>query len=227
MFASYTSMAQGSEVALSDINGVSFNNRVYKPEGTYEYTGAGLTDTTTSPLGNRCLRLSPESTSGLTWETKIPVFVGGSAEIFGKMLINAAFGLGTVDVEIYMPESADPTTPDTVVTYGYTTGVALNFSIGRAYTGANPGLARVVIKAKSASVGAYCYISDLYDTTDETNPLASFGAAFEGKPSPVIASTIYDYFGVWSVLTSTLTTSGTIGNLLSTTAKLIYYLAGK
>lgn len=215
IFSNYQNQAPGSELVIENKNGTDFANFIYKPEGIIQFTGTGLDDTTLSPLGNRCLRFAPEdSTTGLALEFKIPVFVGGSAQLYGKFKINSAFGSDTVDVEIYLPESADPLTPDEVVTYGYTTGDWVTFQIGKEYTGTNPGLARVVIRAKSAASGAYLYVSDFFDATDETNPLASFGAAFEGKPSPVIASTIYDYSGVWNVLTSTLTTSGTTGKRL-------------
>lgn len=206
----YLGQIIGSEVRFQKLNNTENNHIWYTATGIARNSGAGLVDTTTKTVGNFAVRLAPEeATTGFVWEFLIGISANSAASVFGFIQKNAAFGSDLCTVELFLPGS---TVADASQTMGNTTGSWLVFSMAAAYTGSVAAFARVRITAKTTTAAAYIYVADLYNGT---NVLTSFKAWNDGKPSPVFTDLLGDPASVWAILTSTLTTAGTIGHQLT------------
>lgn len=214
LFNNYLLQTEGSRLVIRNKNHVQYANFVYTPEGIYQVCGAGLDDTTVTPLGNKCVRFAPEDdVNGLTAQFRIPILVDHNAIIQGKIKINSAFGTDDFNIEIYYEN--DPLTPVEVQTHHYTTGDWVSFSVSNRYTGEDPTTATIVLRGKSVTAGAYVYIGDLYNARGTTNPLASFDIFVDGDLPPIIADTFNDREALWNVPRDVLDVDGTIGKYVA------------
>lgn len=209
LVSNYLSMLEGSTVAFHAFNGNSNNHTWYKPNGIARSTGAGLVDTTNKTAGNLTVRIAPETVvPGFVWEFLVGIKANTAASIFGFAQKNVAFGTDVVTIELFLPGS---TTADATATLDNTTGAWQVFNLAANYTGSVAAFATVRITAKTVTAAAYVYFTDFYNGT---NVLTGLQAWYNGKPTPVMTDLLGDPASVWAILTSTLTTPGTIGALL-------------
>lgn len=223
--AGYTSASDGSEIAFQRFGQTADDHRWYTPYGIATSTGAGLSDTNVRTASSLALRIAPENnTHGFVWDFKVIARASSYSNILGFIQKNATFGTDDVIVDFYLPGLTPGTdTPSATVTMADDTTWNV-FNLAASYTGTVPLYSTVRVTAKSSTAGAYVYIDDLYNGT---NVITAMDTWSKGKPSEIMFEQLGDASAVWAVLTSTLTTSGTIGNLLSTAAKLIFYLVGR
>ena len=98
------------------------------------------------------------------------------------------------------------------------------FNVAALYSGTEDLYARVAITAKSTTASAHAYIDDLYNGT---NAITALDVWYKGKPSPIMFEQLGDAAAVWAVATSTLTTAGTTGYLLTKLLTLAKFLGLK
>lgn len=225
LITGYTGAADGSEIKFNKFNQTTNDHRWYTPYGIARSTGAGLADTNVRTAGTLNLRIAPENaTTGFYWDFKIVARANSAVSIFGFIQKNAAFSTDDVVVDLYLP-GLTPGTDTPSATYTMPDNTSYNvFSLAASYTGSVPLYATVRITGKTTTASAYLYVADLYNGTNDITNLKTWD---NGKPSEILFEQLGDASAVWAVLTSTLTASGTIGNLLSTAAKLIFYLVGR
>jgi hypothetical protein len=208
--SNYLTMLAGSSIQFHAYNGSANNHTWYTNTGIARSTGAGLVDTTNKTAGNLTVRIAPENlTDGFVWEFLVGIKASTAASIFGFAQKNVAFGVSVVTVELFLPGS---TVADATVTLDNTTGAWQVFNLAASYTGLVAGFATIRITAKTATASAYVYFTDFYNGT---NVLTGLQAWYNGKPSPVFTDLLGDPASVWAILTSTLTTVGTIGYQLT------------
>ena len=205
----YEDLVQGSKISFHRYNNQEMHHYVFTASGIKQACGDSLDDTTTYDSGSYCQRLEPiEDSIGLYQDYKILCKVGKSAQIYGRIKKNSTMEPDEVRVELYLPGSS---TPDE--TFYMPSNTDWNvFSLGVAYSGSVPAYATVRVIGLSTSAGAYCYIDSLYDGTDPINGLDTWEDA---EPSEIILEQIGDSAAVWAQLTSSMTTTGTIGKLLA------------
>lgn len=201
----YLIMTEGSEVALSDVDGTINLNRVYKPNGVVSAAGPGLADTTARTDGNYSLRLAPETLApGLRHEFYVRLRASSFGSAVGYLKKNATFGSDELTVEFYLPGSTEP---DEMVVMPDDTEWN-TFALGADYTGTEDNFARVVIRARSVAPGAYVYLADIFNGT---NSITGFKAQRGALPSPTMFEQAGDAAAVWQLLTEGMTTPGTMG----------------
>lgn len=225
LITSYTSMADGSEIKFNKFNQTTNDHRWYTPFGIARSTGSGLADTNVRTAGTLNLRIAPENSStGFYYDFKIIAKANSAVSIFGFIQKNAAFSTDDVIVDLYLP-GLTPGTDTPSATYTMPDNTSYNvFALAASHTGNVPLYATVRITGKTTTASAYLYVADFYNGTNDITNLKTWD---NGKPSEIMFEQLGDASAVWAVLTSTLTTSGTIGNLLSTAARLIFYLVGR
>jgi len=103
-------------------------------------------------------------------------------------------------------------TADATATVSKTNNNFNVISLTANYAGSNDAFARVVVNSKTTTSGAYLYVADI---SNGTNTITALKPWTGGLPSPVMFEQLGDASAVWQVLTSTLTTSGTTGKLLT------------
>jgi len=209
----YTGVAAGSEIAFDKFNQTTNDHRWYTPFGIARSTGAGLADTNVRTAGTLNVRIAPESSSpGFTWDFKILAKANSALYVNGFIQKNAAFGTDDVIVELYLPGLIPGTdTPSDTMTMPDDTSYNV-FSLATNYTGTVPRYATVRVTGKTTTASAYCYIADLYNGTNDITNLKTWDS---GKPSAIMFEQLGDAAAVWAVATSTLTTSGTVGYLVT------------
>jgi hypothetical protein len=207
--SNYTGMLIGSEVKFQTYNGTANNHAWYTNTGVARSSGSGLVDTTNKTSGNLTVRLAPENlTTGFVWEFLIGIKANTAAQIVGFAQKNVAFGSSVCTVELFLPGS---TVADATATLDNTTGSWQVFSLAASYTGSVAGFATIRITAKTTTASAYVYFADFYNGTNVLTGLQSW---YNGKPTPVMTDLLGDPASVWAILTSTLTTAGTVGKLV-------------
>lgn len=210
LISNYLVMLAGSEVAFHAYNGSDNNHAWYNNTGAARSTGAGLVDTTNKTAGNLTVRIAPEDlTTGFVWEFLVGIKASTAASIFGFAQKNVAFGTDVCTVELFLPGS---TVADATATLDNTTGAWQVFNLAANYTGLVAAFATVRITAKTTTASAYVYFTDFYNGT---NVLTGLQAWYNGKPTPVMTDLLGDPASVWAILTSTLTTAGTVGKLVA------------
>lgn len=208
----YLNLVTGSKIAFQTLNGATNANYWYTNTGIAQATGASLTDTTTRTAGALAVRLAPEnSTDGFVWEFQILAKASSAVSIIGYAQENAAFGTDVCTIELLLPGS---TTADATATLTSVTGTWQVFNLAANYTGTVSGLATVRVTAKSATAGAYVYFADFYNGS---NVLTNLTTWYNGQPASIIYPELGDPAAVWAVLSSTLSTSGTVGYDILTT----------
>lgn len=204
LISNYLNASAGTEIAFHNHNQTDNTHFWYTNYGSGQPTGAGLSDTTVYTPGSLACRLSPESTEGQTMEFHVLARAGRVVNVFGLVKKNAAHSADEVSVDLYLPGSL---TPDDTYIMPNDTNWNL-FDVGALYSGTIDLYARVVITAKSATAGAYAYIDDILNGTNE---LTALDVWFEGKPSPVMYEELGDAAAVWAVPRTGNQTAGTFG----------------
>ena len=211
--SNYTNAASGTDIAFHRFNQTQGDHRWYTKNGSARSTGASLADTTVRTSDSLAVRIAPESSSpGFDWQFKILARANTAVGITGFIQKNAAFGSDVVTVELYLPGLVPGVdTPSDSMNMPNDTSWNV-FNLAANYTGTVDLFATVRIVAKSTTASAYVYVDDLYNGT---NPLTALDVWDDGKPSELIYEQLGDAAAVWSVATSTFTTSGTAGYLLT------------
>lgn len=205
----YANMTDGARVAFHRYNDTDDRHFWYTKYGKHENAGAGLPDTTVKTTGNHSVKITPEdATTGASWTYKVLARPNKFISASGFIRKDATFATDDVTVELYLPDlTPGVDTPSDSVTMPDTTDTWMPFSLAASYTGSIPKYGRVRIVAKSTSTGAI-YIADL---ANGTNDIIGLNVWDEGLPSEIMFEQLGDAAAIWAVLTSTLTTSGTIG----------------
>ena len=221
LISNYLNGTDGTDIAFHKFNQTANDHRWYTKYGSARSTGAGLADTTVLTAGSLACRLSPEdATTGQSLGFEILVRAGEAAYCIGQIKKNAAMAADTVQVDLYLPGSQ--TADDT---YIMPTDSNWNvFNVAALYSGTEDLYARVAITAKSTTASAHAYIDDLYNGT---NAITALDVWYKGKPSPIMFEQLGDAAAVWAVATSTLTTAGTTGYLLTKLLTLAKFLGLK
>lgn len=220
----YLNMAPGSELKFDRLDDTDWKHRWYSSTGIGYASGPSCTDTTTVQTGSHSVKLAPENaTDGKVWSFQILARAGYYVSAQGIVRMNAAFygdAGASVVVDLYLPGS---TTPD--ATYTMPKDANDNpFNIGAVYSSSIDGLATVVVTATTATASAYAYVGKLYNGT---NPITALDVWRDGKPPEIIYPELGDPDSVWAVLTSSFTTSGTVGKLVKDVLNFILYLVSK
>ena len=207
--SNYTSAVDGTEVAFHKYNQTTNDHRWYSPQGIARSTGTGLSDTNVRTAGSLALRLAPEdSTTGFIWDFLILAKANSAVTAFGFIQKNTAFSTDDIDIQLYLP-GLIPGVDTPSATTSMADDTAWNpFFLGANHTGSSPLYATVRVIAKTTTSAAYCYIDDLFNGT---NSIIALDTWYQGKPSPIMYPELGDPEAVWAVLSSTQTTSGTMG----------------
>ena len=203
----YLNMLPGSKLSFHNLNQTANNHAWYTDTGIARSTGVGLADANIRTAGSLALRFAPESLTGLFYEFKILAKANSGVSVYGFIQKNAAFGVDVVTCDLYLPGS---TSPDATMNMPNDTNWNL-FTLAANYTGAVDAYAKVRITAKSVAAGAYAYLDDVYNGT---NKIIALDVWDEGQPSPIMFEQLGDSAAVWNVLTSTMTTAGSSGEML-------------
>lgn len=213
VFSGYTGQADGSELTFQKFDQTENDHRWYTPYGIAQTTGAGLSDTNVRTASSLALRIAPENSShGFIWDFKVIARASSYSNILGFIQKNAAFGTDDVIVDFYLPGLIPGTdTPSATVTMADNTSWNV-FNLAASYVGTVPLYSTVRITAKSATASAYAYVDDLYNGT---NVITAMDTWYRGKPSEIMFEQLGDAAAVWAVATSTFTTTGTVGYLMT------------
>jgi hypothetical protein len=213
LISNYTNMTDGAEIAFNKFNQTDNDHRWYTKYGSARSTGASLADTTVRTADSLALRIAPEdSTTGFEWTFKVLARANSAVSISGFIKKNAAFSTDDVDVELYLPGlTPGVDTPSDSMTMPDDTSWNV-FALAANYVGSVDLYATVRVVAKTTTSLAYIYVDDLFNGT---NPVTAIDVWADGKPSDIMFEQLGDAAAVWSVLTSTLTTSGTVGYLMT------------
>jgi hypothetical protein len=215
----YLLMADTSEVKFDKYNGIENNHFWYTNKGIMSSTGAGLSDTTVKTAGTLNLRFAPEdSTDGATHEFLVLAKANSAVSCYGFIRRNATFNVGDITVELFLPGSL---TADNSYTLPTTTDSWLFWQVGANYSSSISRYATVRITAKTATAGAYCYLADIFNGTNNITNLLTW---YQGQPSPIMFEQLGDAAAVWAVLKSASVVSGTMGKAqgdIDTLTKLI------
>ena len=185
-------MLVGSKIIFNDVNSTPYNSFVYTPNGVEQYTGSGLADTTTSPLGFRTQRLAPIDTTGFKYRYEQLANPNQVFLTYGRAWVNAAALADsgfTVTVDLYLPgvvEGVD--TPSATVTLTKTTtanSANAQYLLSAFYAGTRPLFATIVVTAKNtnAVASAYAYIGDILNGT---NNITNQSTERRGTTSPIM-----------------------------------------
>lgn len=209
----YLSSSDGSEFAFHRFNQTQNDHRWFTPYGSARTTGSGLADTNVRTAGSLGLRIAPEEAShGFVWDFKVIAKAASYSNILGFIQKNVAFGTDDVIVDFYLPGLVPGTdTPSATVTMPDDTSWNV-FNLAASYVGTVPLFSTVRVTAKTVTASAYVYIDDLYNGT---NVITNLDTWHRGKPSEIMFEQLGDAAAVWAVATSTFTTSGTVGYLVT------------
>lgn len=217
LVSQYLLQSDGSSIAFHDYNQTHLDHRFYTAQMTAQSCGAGLPDTnrrnnliTTDSLN---LRLAPEdATIGGYFDFRVLARANSYASIIGFIQKNAAMGTDPVTVDLYLPGLIPGIdTPSATVTMTDNTSFNV-FGLQAQYDETFDAEATIRITAKSVAVGAYVYIADFFNGTNEYTALKVWR---EGKPSATMFEQLGDQNSTWAVALATLTTPGTIGEFLA------------
>lgn len=227
LISGYPSMSAGSEIRFHNINqdASGMNHRVYYSTGILYASGPDLSDTTTVFTDHYSVKLAGESTTtGAYWEYKIlarPDYYVASNGLIQK---NASMVGSDVVVEYYAP-GLTPGVDSPTSSYTMPDNTSLNpYSLGAIYSGDIYDVATIRISALTSTAGAYAYVGRV---SNGTNPLTAIDTWVKAKPIEYLYPELGDPDAVWAVLTSSFTTSGTVGKLVKDAYSFILYLMGR
>ena len=205
LVSGYTSMAIGSGIFFSQLNSAAQRYEAYFATGSWQSTGAGLSDTTVRTASSLAIRLSPEdAVNGIIYEFYVLARAGKAVNVLGYLKKNATFGTDVLRVDFYLPGSI---TPDATQTMANDTEWNL-FSLAGNYTGTIDTFAKVRIIAISSTAGAYVYLDDIFNGT---NKITAVDTWLDGEPSKIMYEQVGDAAAVWAVPTSGNQTAATFG----------------
>lgn len=213
LISNYLNSADGSDFSFHKYNQTTNDHRWYTPYGSARSTGSALADTTVRTSGSLGLRIAPEESShGFIWTFKVIAKATSYSNVLGFIKKNSAFGTDSCTVEFYLPGLVPGTdTASVTVTMGNDTNWNV-FSLAASYSGTVPLYSIVRVIAKTTTASAYVYVDDIFNGTNVITGLDTWD---KGKPSEIMFEQLGDAASVWAVLTSTMTTSGTAGYLLT------------
>lgn len=227
-------LVPGSKIRFVNYNGTTNDDEVILPEGHYQRTGDGLTDTTahTSGAGKFGIRLHPEILTDTTkWTQDIP-----TGDIQNKTMAvacwvkvnNAAYWAATHQ----MPRlniSYDNGTATAYAEAAQTTDWQQLFVAFSPTTTYGQITVSVDGLTDATSTNAYFYLDDFSVLYPPGTIVNMGGLDYWSKAEPIMPtiSTLFSATDVWSVPTSILTGSGTIGKLIVTMYKFILKLLTK
>lgn len=218
LVSNYTGQGTGSKISMQSVNGTTDDHRTYEDTGTTRSTGTGLADTNVNTASSLAWRIAPENnTIGMVKTFKVLARPNQYITVSGKLQKNAAFGTSACTVEILLPGE---TTAATSVTMPNDTAWNV-FNLATNYTGTRNSYATVRITAITATASAYVYLDDLYNGT---NPIVALDVWDRGEPSTIMFEQLGDSAAVWAVLTSTFTTSGTVGYFVTKLLKMATFI---
>lgn len=207
----HTAGASGATLLLFNrLNQTANNHRWYTELGSAQSTGAGLADTTVRTPGTLNIRLNPENAvTGFQWEYLIPAVPGKAVQSFLFIQKNSTFGTDVATVELFLPGS---TVADATATVSNTTGSYLVYSVAANYAGTENLYARVRVTAKSVAAGAYLYVADI---SNGTNDIINLKTWYRGKPSSIMFEQLGDAGAVWAYLLDGSYTASDMMKLMS------------
>lgn len=178
-----------SQMVLSNINGVAYENAKLTKNGEAHITGAGLADTTIPVLGSYAYRHDPLTTVGMKYRYTQIASPGSNFLTYGKIWGNSAFvsdGATSITVDLYMPgqvEGVDtPTDSVTMTKTTSKTSANAQFNLKGYYSGSIPSDALIVVTIKNpnATPNVYAYIGDILNAN---NDVTKFKVMYQGQPS--------------------------------------------
>lgn len=178
-----------SQMVLSNINGVQYENAKVTKNGEAHITGPGLADTTVPVLGSYTYRHDPLTSDGIRYRYTQIASPGANFITYGKIWANSAFvsdGATSIRVDLYLPGQVEGVdTPTDSVTMTKTTNKNSNnaqFTLRGYYSGTIPNDATIVVTIKnpSAIASAYAYIGDILNSN---NDVTKFKVMHQGQPS--------------------------------------------
>lgn len=222
-FTGNANMVEGSQIVMSNVNGTAYNNYKYTNNGSAQFTGSGLSDTTVPLLGSYTYRHAPTTTTGIKYRYLQTATPGATFVTYGKVWGNSTFvsdGSTAITVDLYLPghvegvDSPDATTTMTKTTNN--TSANAQYLLSALYSGTRPRFASVVITMTnpSATSSAYAYVGDVLNSENDST---KFKLVYKGQPTdimPLGASTDPGSVAIstWAQSTAT-TTPGTFGKL--------------
>lgn len=216
LIGQYALQLAGSRINFKNLNGTAYKHRSYTPGGSSRASGPGLTDTTVRTTGNYAHAIYAEdATDGAIEEYKVVAKSNTSVSASLFLWGNAAFvaaGDASILVELFLPGSttADATKTMTKTTDAFSADASCQLSAY--YSGTEDSYATIRVTVKTATASAYAYVADFFNGSNE---ITGFKVWDKGQPSPIMFEQLGDANAVWAVLTSTQTTAGTMGEILS------------
>lgn len=201
----------GTLIRFHAMNGNDNDHTWYTVNGQGRSTGAGLVDTTIKTVDSLGVRLAPETEDGINQRFSILAKPDNAVSVLGFVKLNAAF-TGDADTvctaNLTLPGEVE--SADSQVMSKLTNDWQV-FNLAALYSGTVTAFATITINATNINLvsAAYAYIDDMYNGTNEITALDVW---LEGQPSSILFEQLGDAAAVWAVSTSTLTTTGTIGN---------------
>lgn len=182
-------MVGQSQVVLSNINGVTYENAKITRNGEAHVTGPSLADTMAPVIGSYAYRHDPLTSEGMKYRYTQVASPGANFLTYGKIWGNSAFvsdGATSIRVDLYMPGQVEGVdTPTDTVTMTKTTdktSANAQFNLTGFYSGSIPNDATIVITVKNPNLtpSAYVYIGDLLNAN---NDMTKFKVMYQGQPS--------------------------------------------
>lgn len=207
----HTSGAVGAtELLFNRLNNTDNNHMFFNENGSARSTGAGLVDATVRTPGTLNLRLTPENaTNGFQWEYLVPAVPGKAVQSFLFIEKNATFGTDDALIELFLPGS---TVADATANVNDVTGTYQVYSVAADYAGSINLYARIRITAKSVAAGAYLYIADI---TNGTNDIINLKTWHRAKPSSIMFEQLGDAGAVWAYLLDGTYNAGDMMKIIS------------
>lgn len=211
LVSGHTAGAAGAtEFLFNKLNNTANRHVWYSEYGSAQSTGAGLPDTTVRTAGTLNVRIAPEnSATGFSWEYLVPAVPGNAVQSFLFLQKNAAFGTDTAKVELFLPGS---TVADATATASNTTGQYLVLAVAANYAGTENLYARIRVTAQSVTAGAYIYVADI---SNGTNDIINLKTWYRAKPSSIMFEQLGDAGAVWAYLLDGSFTAAQIMKILA------------
>ena len=184
-------LIEGSRIVFSNVNSTPYNNYKYTNNGFAQFTGPGLTDTTTPNLGAYAYRHDTVTSEGLKYRYRQLVTPGAVFVTYGRVWGNSTFvsdGSTSITADLYMPGVAEGDTPSATASMTKTsdkTSANAVFQLTAPNNATIPNYATIVITIKnpSGTANARAYVGDILNAENDTT---KFKVAFEGQPAEVM-----------------------------------------
>lgn len=205
-----TGAVGATEILFNRLNATDNNHMWFTEYGSAQSTGAGLADSTVRTSGTLNVRMNPENAAtGFQWEYLVPAVPGKAVQSFLFIEKNATFGTDDALVELFLPGS---TVADATANVSDVTGTYQVYSVAADYAGSINLYARIRITAKSVAAGAYLYIADI---TNGTNDIINLKTWYRAKPSSIMFEQLGDAGAVWAYLLDGTYNAGDMMKIIS------------